>query len=170
METIELTRGPNDGETLEVASCTVGDDSGTINARITGKNAALMTEGATLAFRNGRSVVRDMHMRLEIDRWGKISNEEDNDAAQIESVNEDAENNKSATEYEVKEVRVPTGGRRGGRGGRGRGRGRGRRRRNGGGRGGRRGRDERDGSGAGNGEGENKVEAGQGAQEGGEEA
>ena len=55
-------------------------------------------------------------MRLEIDRWGKISEEE----VEIEEI--DSENDRSATEYEIKEVRVyPNEG--------GRGRGRNRRRR-----------------------------------------
>ena len=74
-----------------------------------------MKEGATLAFRNGRSTVFDKHMRLEIDRWGKISVED----ITIEEVN--MENDLSATEYETRTVMV-SGGRR--RGGRGRGRGR----------------------------------------------
>ena len=44
-----------------------------------------MVEGDVLAFRNGRSCVFDKHMRLEIDRWGKITKED----LEIESVNQE---------------------------------------------------------------------------------
>ena len=44
-----------------------------------------------MAFRNGRSTVFQEHMRLEIDRWGKITKEE----MEMETVNED--NNLSST-------------------------------------------------------------------------
>ena len=71
--------------------CVVGDETGCIDARITGENAKFMVKGNVLALRNGRSTVFQEHMRLEIDRWGKITNEE----VEIESVNE--ENNLSAT-------------------------------------------------------------------------
>ena len=57
-------------------------------------------------------------MRLEIDKWGKITNENED----IEKVNLD--NNLSNTHYETKIVKVnQRGGRRGGRGGRRGGRG-----------------------------------------------
>ena len=46
-------------------------------------------------------MVFDDHMRLEIDRWGKISVEDD---INIEDVN--TKNNLSETEYETKHVMV----------------------------------------------------------------
>ena len=101
------------GENLDIATCLVGDETGCVNVRITGgitshcfvliitDNAKIMQKGSTLAFRNGRSVVFQEHMRLEIDRWGKITNE---DAIEIGTVKDD--NNLSTTTYETKVVRV----------------------------------------------------------------
>ena len=71
----ETTRA--NGDKLKIATCCIGDETACINARITGENADKMIEGSVLAFRNGRSVVFQEHMRLEIDRWGKISAEDD---------------------------------------------------------------------------------------------
>ena len=42
---------------LDIATCTVGDETACVNVRITGPNAKMMVEGHILAFRNGRSVV-----------------------------------------------------------------------------------------------------------------
>ena len=50
---------------MNIANCKVGDETATINARITGDNAKIMVEGATLAFRNGRS-----EMRRKFDKEG----------------------------------------------------------------------------------------------------
>jgi hypothetical protein len=58
---------------LLIANALVGDETGCVESRITGDNCKFMKEGAVLAFRNGRSVVFKERMRLEIDRWGKIS-------------------------------------------------------------------------------------------------
>ena len=62
-----------------------------------------MKEGAVLAFRNGRSVVFKERMRLEIDRWGKISSEE------VEIGDCDLKNNLSKIEYETHHVMVSGG-------------------------------------------------------------
>jgi len=55
-------------------------------------------------------------MRLEVDRWGKITDEPNNEVKDVK-----LDNNLSEIEYEMKFVRVPGGpGGRGGRGGAGR--------------------------------------------------
>ena len=59
-----------------IANGLVGDQTGCIKVRITGDNAKLIKKGNILAFRNGKSVVFQEHMRLEIDRWGKITLED----------------------------------------------------------------------------------------------
>jgi len=53
-----------------------------------------------LAFRNGRSCVFDKHMRLEIDRWGKITEED------IDMEEPNMKENLSEVEYETKTVMV----------------------------------------------------------------
>ncbi len=84
------------GKELKIATGTVGDETGCINIRITGDNAQFIKEGAILAFRNGKSMVFQDHMRLEIDRWGKIT-EEDVKIGEIK-----LSENFSDTEYEIK--------------------------------------------------------------------
>ena len=56
-----------------------------------------MKEGATIAFRNGKSTVVDEHIVLEVDRFGKVTSE---DAGKVESVKVD--NNISNATWEKK--------------------------------------------------------------------
>lgn len=65
----------NDGSILNIAEVTLGDETAVIKARIVGDFAKVLTNGAVVAIRNGRSEVFQEKHRLELDRWGKITAE-----------------------------------------------------------------------------------------------
>ena len=94
------------GDIVEICDGTVADDSGCVNFRLEGTNAQLVKTGDVIAIRNGRSEVVDEHIRLEVDKFGKVSQEE---ASLVKSAN--TEHNISEQPYEKKN-------RRGGRDGR----------------------------------------------------
>mmetsp|Transcript_12778 Transcript_12778/g.10921 ORF Transcript_12778/g.10921 Transcript_12778/m.10921 type:complete len:163 (-) Transcript_12778:376-864(-) len=110
-----------DGSTLEIAEALCGDETASVRVRAIGDNASKLIKGKLIAIRNGRSEVFKERMRLEIDRWGRITDEPN---AKIETVN--VKDNLSDIEYETKFVKVSgrggaggnRGGNRGGRGGR----------------------------------------------------
>jgi ssDNA-binding replication factor A large subunit len=63
------------GEKLTVAEGQLGDETGVINFRVVGDYASKMAKDRVVAVRNARSEVFQEHMRVELDRWGKISEE-----------------------------------------------------------------------------------------------
>merc|ERR1712129_351622 len=85
------------GEGIRIADGVVGDETGVANFRLVGENVDKVKEGQVISIRNGRSEVVDEHIRLEVDKFGKIA-EEDRD---IESMKDD--NNISAFAYIKKE-------------------------------------------------------------------
>jgi len=98
-----------DGSTLDIAEALCGDATASVRVRAIGDNAARLEKGKIIAIRNGRSEVFNQRMRLEVDRWGKITDEP---KAKIDSVN--TTNNLSNIEYETKFVKVGGGGGNGG--------------------------------------------------------
>jgi len=60
---------------LKIVEAVLGDSTAVINARFVGNFADLVKAGKTLAIRNGRSEVFQERHRLELDRWGKITEE-----------------------------------------------------------------------------------------------
>eukprot|EP01017_Pseudomicrothorax_dubius_P010958 TRINITY_DN139_c0_g1_i3.p2 TRINITY_DN139_c0_g1~~TRINITY_DN139_c0_g1_i3.p2 ORF type:complete len:143 (-),score=49.48 TRINITY_DN139_c0_g1_i3:570-998(-) len=95
----EVTR--QDGTKLKIAECVVGDTTACVRARIVGDFADLVKDGAVIAIRNGRSEVFKEHMRLEIDRWGKITAEPNQQIGEI-NTNEDL----SKVAYEMKYINL----------------------------------------------------------------
>ena len=85
------------GDVIKIAEGKIADDSGCANFRFEGKNVDLLKQGGVVAVRNGRSEVVDEHIRLEVDKFGKISTE---DASNVKSTN--TERNISAVPYEKK--------------------------------------------------------------------
>jgi len=73
-----------------------GDETGIISVRLKGDAASTCKLGSTLVLRNARVSMFRGRLRLEIDKWGKISAAET--AAKF-SVNENAD--VSAVEYEL---------------------------------------------------------------------
>merc|ERR1712110_231267 len=64
------------GEVIRIADGVVGDETGVANFRLVGENCDLVKEGSAISIRNGRSEVVDGHIRLEVDKFGKIDLEE----------------------------------------------------------------------------------------------
>lgn len=52
-----------------------GDDSAIADVRLKGKEAEGIEPGTIIAIRNGRVMMVKGHIRLEIDRWGKVTKE-----------------------------------------------------------------------------------------------
>ncbi len=72
------------GDVIKVVEGVVADPSGCANFRFEGENADLVKEGATIAIRNGRSQVVNEYIRLEVDKFGRITSE---DASNVPSTN-----------------------------------------------------------------------------------
>jgi len=97
-----------------------GDDSGIVRIRLVGDHAALIKAGSVVAVRNGRAEVFKEKMRIEVDKWGKVTAEPSHDIKEVTG------KNISEVLYETKIVKAVDkeggdfgGDRRGGRGGRG---------------------------------------------------
>ncbi len=80
--TTDITRAS--GDKVKVVEGVIADDSACANFHFEGPNADFVTVGATIAIRNGRSEVVNEHIRLEVDKFGKISKE---DAGAVKSTN-----------------------------------------------------------------------------------
>ena len=50
-----------------------GDETGVANLRLKGELVEKLVEGTVIAIRNGRVMIVKGHIRLEIDRWGKVT-------------------------------------------------------------------------------------------------
>jgi hypothetical protein len=72
-----------DGTNVQLAEGKLGDASGIINFRILGDYASIMKPNVVVAIRNGRSEVPKGHQRLELDRWGKITEESTEKVANV---------------------------------------------------------------------------------------
>ncbi|KFG48520.1 nuclear factor NF7, partial [Toxoplasma gondii VAND] len=121
------------GRTSREGHMVVGDESAVITLKLVDQQMELPdVEGTPLLIRNGLISMEEGHMKLVVDRWGKIIS--DIPEAEKESFNftVNSARDMSATEYELVVLKedgeegesgaAPGGGR--GRGGRGRGRGR----------------------------------------------
>ena len=85
------------GEVLKVAKGVVGDETAVANFRVAGKYAELFKLNTVVCIRNGKSNVFDETIRLELDNFGKVTQE----SVQISNVNKSK--NISAVKY-VKQV------------------------------------------------------------------
>merc|ERR1719337_191279 len=65
------------GETIKVCDGVVGDESGCANFRLVGDNVDKVAKDMVISLRNGRSEVVDEHIRLEVDKLGKVQQESD---------------------------------------------------------------------------------------------
>ena len=77
----EITR--QSGDIIKVCEGVLADSTGCANFRFEGDNAAIK-EGQTVAIRNGRNEVVNEHIRLEVDKFGRVTQEE---ASQVGQVN-----------------------------------------------------------------------------------
>ena len=93
---LKMTSSENqntNGETFTTVEGQVGDETGVANFLVRGDHTKGLAEGQVVALRNGRSNVVQDFIRLELDRFGKVSQE----TVEIESV--DTENDISSVAY-----------------------------------------------------------------------
>ena len=83
---------------VKIIEGVVGDESGCANFRFTAEQAPWVQAGKTIAIRNGLSSVVFEHILLEVDKFGRVTEEKD---VKIEKVN--SENNISKTQYVKKD-------------------------------------------------------------------
>merc|ERR1712170_180774 len=65
------------GEVIRIADGVVGDDTAVANFRLVGDNVDKVKVDQVISIRNGRSEVVDEHIRLEVDKFGKVQPEEE---------------------------------------------------------------------------------------------
>ena len=94
----EITR--LSGDKVTVCEGVIADESGAANFHFEGEAADLVNnaKGLTVSIRNGRCEVVDEHIRLEVDRFGKVAKE---DKEVISGAN--TTNNISSVAYERKQ-------------------------------------------------------------------
>lgn len=74
------------GTTSKVVEGVLGDESGCANFRFSGEAADWVQAGKTIAIRNGLSNVVDEHILLEVDKFGRITEEKE---VKIDKINSD---------------------------------------------------------------------------------
>eukprot|EP00916_Digyalum_oweni_P015093 GHVL01024618.1.p1 GENE.GHVL01024618.1~~GHVL01024618.1.p1 ORF type:complete len:138 (+),score=15.24 GHVL01024618.1:618-1031(+) len=62
-----------DGTKYTVREAVVGDETGIIRLSVRDLYADVCTTGATIVIRNGHSSMFKSRLRLEVDKWGKIT-------------------------------------------------------------------------------------------------
>ena len=67
----------HNGELLKICEGVVADASSSANFRFEGETADSIKEGQVIAIRNGRSEVVQEHIRLEVDKFGRVTVEDD---------------------------------------------------------------------------------------------
>ena len=77
----------------------VGDQYGCVNLVAKNEQLDVIKEGGVITVRNAHANVVGEHLRLEVDRWGKI----ESSSEKIDKVN--TSNNLSEVEYELVSVR-----------------------------------------------------------------
>ena len=88
-----------DGSSIRQADCIVGDAYGCIKLIAKNEQIDIVKEGATITVRNCHANVVEEHLRLEVDKWGKI----EPSTEKIDKVLQT--NNLSDVEYELVNVR-----------------------------------------------------------------
>jgi ssDNA-binding replication factor A large subunit len=61
------------GETIKVAEGLIGDETGVVRFKLVGEHCDNLKQGNIVAFRNGKSMVIDEHILLQMDRFGKVT-------------------------------------------------------------------------------------------------
>ena len=88
-----------DGTLVRQADILVGDQYGCVYLVARNEQLDIIKEGSVITVRNCHANVVGEHLRLEVDKWGKIEVSKE----QITTVNE--KNNLSDVEYELVNVR-----------------------------------------------------------------
>ena len=88
-----------DGTWIRQAEVLVGDQFGCVKLWAKNEQLDVIKEGSTITVRNCHANVVKEHLRLEVDRWGKI----EQSSEKIDKVN--TSNNLSDVEYELVSVK-----------------------------------------------------------------
>ena len=88
-----------DGSSIRQADCLVGDQHGCVKFVAKDKQLDIVKEGTVIIVRNCHANVVREHLRLEVDKWGKV----EPPSEKIDSV--DTGKNLSDVEYELVSVR-----------------------------------------------------------------
>ncbi len=97
--TVTLEKKRYDGTQIRQAEAIVGDQYGCVKLIAKDNQLDVIKEGAVIVVRNAHANVVNEHLRVEIDRWGKI----EPSTEKIEKVN--TSSNLSDVEYELVSVR-----------------------------------------------------------------
>ena len=65
------------GETVKTAVGTISDETGSLDFKLRDEHIKNLKEGLTVAFRNGKSILEEECIHLEMDKFGKVSEEKD---------------------------------------------------------------------------------------------
>merc|ERR1711976_376881 len=65
------------GEVIRICDGVVGDETAVASFRLVGDNVDKIEQNMIISIRNGRSEVVDEHIRLEVDKFGKVQEEKD---------------------------------------------------------------------------------------------
>ena len=84
-----------DGTWIRQAECVVGDSFGCVKLWAKNEQLDVIKEGAIITVRNAHANVVREHLRLEVDKWGKL----EISSEKVDKVNET--NNLSDVEYEL---------------------------------------------------------------------
>eukprot|EP01015_Nassula_variabilis_P021593 TRINITY_DN3868_c0_g2_i1.p2 TRINITY_DN3868_c0_g2~~TRINITY_DN3868_c0_g2_i1.p2 ORF type:complete len:161 (+),score=52.39 TRINITY_DN3868_c0_g2_i1:105-587(+) len=80
LKVIDVTSDTNvkrfDNSNLLIRDAVCGDETGIVNIRLKAENADRLQKGKVIAIRNGRVEVIQGRIRLEVDRWGKVTQED----------------------------------------------------------------------------------------------
>ena len=96
---VTLEKKRYDGTQIRQAEAIVGDQHGCVKLLAKDNQLDVVKEGSVIIVRNAHANVVNEHLRIEVDRWGKI----ETSAEKIEKVN--TTNNLSDVEYELVQVR-----------------------------------------------------------------
>jgi replication factor A1 len=97
--TVTLEKKRYDGTQIRQAEAIVGDQHGCVKLIARDKQLDVVKEGAVITVRNAHAAVVNEHLRIEIDRWGKV----ESSTEKVDSVL--LSNNHSDIEYELVHVR-----------------------------------------------------------------
>lgn len=97
--TVTLEKKRYDGTQIRQAEVLVGDQYGCVKLIARDSQLDTIKEGSVITVRNAHANVVNEHLRLEVDRWGKIEASKE----KVDSVN--TANNLSDVDYELVQVR-----------------------------------------------------------------
>ena len=87
----------NNGKVVKIVEGVIGDETGSANFKFSGNHATQIQTGKIVALRNGKSNIIDERIILELDQFGRVTEEKD-----VKIGNVDSQNNISNIKWEKK--------------------------------------------------------------------